>query len=101
MPEARMIAGITPAREVKFVFDGCAVQGFEGEGLAAALLRAGIGVTRRTPVMDAARGYYCGMGQCWDCVAEVEGLGFVRGCQHPVSEGMVVRRAQNWTQDEA
>lgn len=91
MRSARLIGGIVPGPTVGFSFNGAAVEGFEGEGLAAALMRAGIRATRTTAGGGEPRGYYCGMGVCWECTVEVEGIGMVRGCMFPVREGLVVR----------
>lgn len=91
MRSAQPIAGIVPGATVGFTFNGAAMEGFEGEGLAAALMRAGIRATRTTAGRGEPRGYYCGMGVCWECTVEVEGIGTVRGCMFPVREGLVVR----------
>lgn len=94
MRNARLIPGITPGVTVVFSFNGELLDGYEGEGLAAALMRAGIRATRMTARDNEPRGYYCGMGVCWECAVEVEGLGTVRGCMFPVREGLVVRSAR-------
>lgn len=91
MRDARLIPGIAPGATVGFTFNGEAMEGYEGEGVAAALMRAGIRATRATTRRGEPRGYYCGMGVCWECAVEVEGLGTVRGCMFPVREGLVVR----------
>ena len=91
MRSARLIAGIQPGTPVTFEFNGEPVTGFAGEGLAAALMRAGIRATRTTRHHVEPRGYYCGMGVCWECAVEVDGLVVVRGCSYPVSDGLVAR----------
>jgi sarcosine oxidase subunit alpha len=93
MPNARLITGISPGRSVCFTYEGQRLEGYEGEGIAAALLRAGIARTRMAPRTGEPRGYYCGMGLCWECVLDVAGEGSVRGCLYPVREGLVVRAA--------
>lgn len=91
MYSVRLINGVRPGRRVQFEYEGRTFTGYEGEGVALALMRAGVTGTRLTPREKQPRGYYCGMGVCWDCVIDVVGVGSVRGCQHPVSEGLVVR----------
>jgi len=91
MRNARLIPGIEPGTAVSFTFNGQIVDGYVGEGVAAALMRAGIRGTRTTARRPEPRGYYCGMGACWECTVEVEGMGTVRGCIFPVQEGLVVR----------
>lgn len=77
-------------RSVRLLVDDGIVRAYEGESLAAALLAAGIDSFRRT-ASGAARGPYCNMGVCFDCVVTVEGMGAVRACSTPVTDGMQVR----------
>lgn len=78
-------------RAVAIVFDGRAVQAREGDSVAAAILAAGIAVTRRTPVSGAPRGPYCMMGVCFDCLVEIDGMPNCQACMVEVREGMRVR----------
>ena len=91
MASAHLIPGIAPGRTVEFTYNDEKLSVREGEGIAAALMRAGIFGTRVTSRRSESRGYYCGMGVCWECMVEVVGEGFVRGCQYPVCAGLVVR----------
>ncbi len=91
MSDARFIDGISPGRAVEFYHDGQKLTGFEGEGIAAALMRHGILQSRISAQDHAPRGYYCGMGVCWECVVEIEGHGAVKACQFPVRAGLSVR----------
>jgi 2Fe-2S iron-sulfur cluster binding domain len=95
MPEAaaKRIKGIEVSTLATFTFDGAPVSGFVGESLAAALLRAGYAATRLTQKRREQRGYYCGMGVCWECVVLVAGVGQVRACLCPVRNNMIVQRA--------
>lgn len=87
----RLIDGIVPPDEtVTFIFEGEALTGWAGEAVASALMRAGILALRRTRIGDEVRGYFCGMGLCWECAVHVQGLGVVRSCSHPVGEGQVI-----------
>lgn len=93
MAEARMrlIEGVSPPREtVTFTFEGETLTGWPGEAIASAMMRAGLPAMRRTRIADAPRGYFCGMGLCWDCAVHVEGQGVVRACSHPVAEGQTI-----------
>lgn len=100
MAKARLIAGLAPGPKLAFSFEGRTIQGFAGESVAAALLRAGIAGTRMAPQAGEPRGYYCGMGVCWECVVEIEGEGTARGCLYPAREGLVVRAAVARTEDD-
>jgi predicted molibdopterin-dependent oxidoreductase YjgC len=65
------------------------VEAFEGETVAAVLLAEGIRTFRHTP-RGEARGIFCGMGICYECLVTVDGAPNVRACVTPVSEGMVI-----------
>ncbi|MBM3537365.1 MAG: FAD-dependent oxidoreductase [Alphaproteobacteria bacterium] len=80
----------TVASPATFKFDDRLVEGLEGESLAAALTAAGIGAFRRTR-KNAARGLWCGMGACFECVVTIDGRPEQRACLAKVSAGMVVR----------
>jgi hypothetical protein len=75
---------------VSFTFDGVPTMARQGDSVAAALLAAGHCITRRTPVSGTARGPYCMMGVCFDCLVTIDGVGNRQGCLVPVAEGMQV-----------
>ena len=70
--------------------DGKAVTAFEGETVAGVLLAIGHIASRSTPSRGEARGYYCGMGVCWDCALVIDGQPNRRACMTPVADGMRV-----------
>jgi hypothetical protein len=73
-------------------FEGRAIVARPGDSIATALLAGGIMVTRLTPVSGAARGPYCMMGACFDCLAVVDGRPSVQTCMTQVREGMRIDR---------
>jgi predicted molibdopterin-dependent oxidoreductase YjgC len=73
-------------------FDGRAITARAGDSVAAALLAGGVTVTRQTPVTGAARGPYCMMGACFDCLAVVDGRPSVQTCMTQVRDGMRIER---------
>ena len=73
-------------------FEGQPLPAAEGESIAAAMLAAGIHVTRSTAISGAPRGPYCMMGACFDCLAVVDGRAGVQTCMTPVRDGMQVAR---------
>ncbi len=75
---------------VTFTFDGTPVAAFAGDSVAAALLAAGIRICRTTPVSGAARGPYCMMGVCFECLVRIDDVGNRQGCLVPVRDGMRV-----------
>lgn len=74
---------------VEFRFDGRPVMAPRGTSIAAALIEHGRRASR-TSLSGSPRGYYCGMGVCWECVVSVKGRGHVRGCMEPVAAGLEV-----------
>mgnify|MGYP002597611626 CR=1 FL=1 len=63
----------------------------EGDPIAAALMANGIRTFRHTARYHEPRGLFCGIGQCTDCVMEVDGKPNVKTCITRVREGMTVR----------
>lgn len=67
--------------------DGVEVAAKPGDTIAAALLRAGI-----VPAGElSGRGLFCGMGSCFECHAQVDGVPYVRTCMTSARPGMDVR----------
>ena len=61
-----------------------------GTTVAAAVLQAGVHAFRRS-VTGEARGPLCGMGICYECRVNVNGVAHVRSCQTLCENGMDVR----------
>lgn len=61
----------------------------EGETVAAALTASGITALRRTRNGEA-RGVFCGMGVCFECLVTVDGRSGQRACMTRVRDGMEV-----------
>ena len=75
---------------VEFSFDGTTVRAYAGESIACALFAAGVRTLRRSPRTASARGMFCLMGSCQECVVEADGRR-VAACQEPVRAGLDVR----------
>lgn len=91
----RLIAGVSaPQGSIPFEFEHKSYTALPGESIASALMRAGVQEMRLTRRAGESRGYFCGMGICWECAVFVEGRGVVRGCGEPVTAGMVLRFAE-------
>ena len=69
--------------------DGKPVEACEGECLAVALAIAGYAVLRHSPVGGGARGMFCLMGSCQECLLHVDGRP-VLACMEPVRPAMRV-----------
>ena len=77
--------------QLSFSLDGEPITGLRGQTIAGALLGQGIVSWRSTSVAAAPRGVFCGIGVCFDCILEVNGVRDIRACQRRVGEGDVVR----------
>lgn len=78
------------AATLRFTIDGEAATARAGDSVAAAMMANGRAACRETPVSGAARGPYCLMGVCFDCLVVIDGVGNRQGCLVPVAEGMRV-----------
>lgn len=74
---------------VELTFDGVRVSGHAGESLAVALMRAGHLHLRDAPADGAARGAFCCIGLCQECVVQIDGLA-VESCRQAVVPGLAV-----------
>ncbi|GAA4873553.1 (2Fe-2S)-binding protein [Kitasatospora sp. NPDC048365] len=77
-----------PARTV--LFDGRPVPALPGQTIAAALWAAGVLAWRTTRDGGRPRGAFCGIGQCFDCLATVNGRPNRRTCLEPAEDGDTV-----------
>jgi len=75
---------------VAITVDGKPVAARGGDTVAAALLAAGIGHCRTTPVTGSPRAPYCMMGVCFECLVTIDGVGNRQACLVPVHAGMAV-----------
>lgn len=73
-------------------WEGREIPARAGETLATALLAAGELVFRETPVTGTARGPFCLMGACFDCLVAVDGAQNVQACMTVVKPGLVATR---------
>ena len=88
----RLNGNVERGRSIHLVVDGQAVDAYEGETIAAALLAAGRRTLRHTASGGAPRGVFCGIGVCFDCLVTVDGCQ-IRACVTPAQDGMQVSTA--------
>lgn len=89
--ERATLPGLGPRiPSLRFGFEDETVIAAEGETVASALLAAGHWHFRTDRAGDA-RGPYCGMGNCHECLVRVDGESR-RACLVPVTAGMAVAR---------
>ena len=76
------------AEPVEIFVEGRAVLARRGDTVAAALLACGMLACRTTAVSGTARGPYCMMGICFDCLVTIDGHPNQQACMNHVREGM-------------
>ena len=76
-----------PSQAIEISVDGVAVAGYKGQTLAGILLASGRLGWRVTSGRNDPRGVFCGIGVCFDCIAEVNGERDVRLCQRRACDG--------------
>ncbi|WP_306329200.1 (2Fe-2S)-binding protein [Streptomyces venezuelae] len=79
-----------PEPPFDITFDGRRLTALPGQSLAAALWGAGILAWRTTRDRGRPRGAFCGIGQCYDCLATVNGVPNRRACLTPARPGDTV-----------
>src|SRR5690349_12929698 len=86
------VSAADDAAAVTVTIDGERFAARAGDSVAATLLAAGRAVFRTTPVTGAARGPFCMMGACFDCLCVIDGQPNRQSCMLPVAEGMRIER---------
>jgi hypothetical protein len=72
-----------------FLLDGRTVAFHPGDSVAAAIMRTGE-LTLRRSRSGEARGLYCGIGVCNECLVTLDGRPNVRACIAPATPGAAV-----------
>lgn len=79
------------ATSVRISVDGKEYSGVNGQTIAAILIASGTLSWRATSSQSRPRGMFCGIGVCFDCIAEVNGLRDVRLCQREAVDGDIIQ----------
>ena len=85
----------SPTEHVSMFVDGNIVHARRGQTIAVALLLAGQRTLRHTRNGGLPRGLYCGMGVCYDCIVQVDGV-IERSCMRQVEQGIRVETLQRF-----
>ena len=80
------------SKSVTVLVDGAPMQAYAGEMLAAAMLTAGIVSLRKSPQGKTARGAFCLMGVCQECLVRVDGQ-TRQACLVSIVDGLSVQLA--------
>ena len=91
MSRGPLPTGVRRGAAVTVTVDGEPVQAHLGETVAAALIACSGSPALRTTRGGSARGLYCGMGVCFECLVVVDGAPNTRACVTWVRNGMEIR----------
>jgi predicted molibdopterin-dependent oxidoreductase YjgC len=83
-------AGIGRGTPMSVYLDGREMQAFEGESVLAVLWAQGTHALHSTARTGEPRGFFCGMGICFDCLVTIDGMVNLRACLEPVRSGMKI-----------
>ena len=84
----------TSGAPVALTVDGAPLTASAGDTVAAALLLAGHLIFRRSAIDGTGRAPHCMIGNCFDCLVEIDGVPNRQACLVVVREGMAVRCQQ-------
>ena len=84
------IASVDRGPAVRIRINGRPHTAYASESVHAALLAAGYRVLRKTGKAGHPRGFFCGMGVCYDCLVTIDGVPNQRACMTLVTDGMEV-----------
>jgi predicted molibdopterin-dependent oxidoreductase YjgC len=83
------IGTVKRTERIRISVNGRETYAYRGETVLAALLAAGYRVLRKDK-NGQARGAFCGMGVCYDCLVSINGIRNQRSCMVEVEEGMEI-----------
>jgi predicted molibdopterin-dependent oxidoreductase YjgC len=87
---ARRSAHFRRGESLAFRFDGRPIEAFASDTIASALIASGERIFTNHPTSGEARGGFCFVGRCQDCLVIVDGQPGVMACTTPVKPGIVV-----------
>lgn len=83
--------------KVTISFEGRPIEASVGSTVAAAVLVAGDGHTRKSPISGQPRAPFCQMGVCFECLMKINGQPNRQACLVLVEDGMIVERQDDLT----
>lgn len=87
-----MFRAVRPVRDrLPIVVDGRTIEVAADQSVAAAMLEAGL-IPTRTTMTGAPRAPYCMIGNCFECLVEIDGVPNRQACLVAVRPGMHIRR---------
>ncbi len=77
-----------PTERLTYFFNERAEEAYAGQNVAAAILQNGNRILRTTRTTNKARGIFCGIGVCFDCLIVINGIPNQRACLVEIRDGM-------------
>jgi predicted molibdopterin-dependent oxidoreductase YjgC len=84
------IAGIERSPAIHIRVNGRTVKAVPGETVLAALTADGYKVLKKSNVRGEARGPFCGMGVCYECLVTIDGVPKQRSCMVEAQDSMEI-----------
>lgn len=88
------ITSVLRGKKIQLIVDGKSVKAYEGETVHAALTAAGIRRLKDSKSnhskSNRARGIFCGMGICYECLVTINQLTDQRACMTIVEDQMEI-----------
>ena len=76
---------------IRLRVNGRVIEATPGETVLAALTAAGFRVLKKSNVRGEARGAFCGMGVCYECLVTINGAPKQRSCMTEVEDNMEIQ----------
>ncbi|MBU4268660.1 MAG: (2Fe-2S)-binding protein [Acidobacteria bacterium] len=76
---------------IRIQVNGRSIEATPGETVLAALTAAGFKVLKKSNVRGEARGPFCGMGVCYECLVTINGVPKQRSCMTEVEDNMEIQ----------
>ncbi len=84
------ITSISRRPAIHICVNGRMITATPGETVLAALTAAGLRVLKKSNVCGDARGPFCGMGVCYECLVTINGVPKQRSCMIEVEDNMEI-----------
>ena len=84
------IESVQKGEKITIFVNGQETIAYKGESVHAALLAAGYRILRKSKSGTEARGIFCGMGICYDCLVSINGNTNERACMKEVEDHMEI-----------
>ncbi|MFH2107200.1 MAG: (2Fe-2S)-binding protein [Chrysiogenia bacterium] len=85
------VTSITRRPAIRIQVNGRSIEATPGETVMAALTAVGLRVLKKSNVRGEARGPFCGMGVCYECLVTINGVPKQRSCMTEVEDNMEIQ----------